>query len=104
MKIKINNYNWSVHFEEPDAEIMNDDGYYIGLTLFHKLSIHIRKGLPEELTRSTVIHELVHAFLFTYGIKEDEYDEEKVCEFFGTHADQIMKLTDKIMTMGGYTE
>ena len=102
MKININNYKWTVKFEDPDADVLNNGGCFIGLTVYQELKIYIRKGLPEEVARSTVIHELCHAFLFTYGIQADDYDEEQVCNFFGTHADRILKLTDRIMRGGGY--
>ena len=94
MTIKIHNYKWRVKFV---SECSIDDTACLGLTEYLEQTIKIRKGMSKELTRATVIHELVHAFLFCYGIQDDPYKEEQVCEFFGVHADEIMNLTEKIM-------
>ena len=94
MTIKIHNYKWKVKFV-PDCAL--DGTVCLGLTEYLKQTIKIRKGMSKEMTKATVIHELVHAFLFCYGLTAEAYDEEKMCEFFGTHADEIMSLTEKIM-------
>ena len=57
--------------------------------------------MTKELTRSTVIHELCHCFLFSFGFCAESYDEEAVCNLFGSHADAILDLTDKFMKERG---
>ena len=95
--MKINNLNWRITFEEPDNPILNEDGFYLGLTVFNELKIYIRKGLPKGLTKTTVIHELCHAFLFSFGTQNDAYNEEQLCDIFGAHAEQIVQMADKII-------
>lgn len=99
MKIKIKIYNdiWKVKLVNADAKKMNPDENHInfGLTEYAKGKISIRAGLSESVARSTVIHELVHAFLFSYGHTVE--GEEAMCDFFGTHADEIIDLADQIM-------
>jgi hypothetical protein len=51
--------------------------------------------MTRSVTRATVTHELVHAFLFSYGNTVE--GEEQMCDFFGVHGDEIMRLTDEIM-------
>lgn len=97
MKIRIHNDIWKVKMVNADAKKMNpgDGRINLGLTEFTEGKINIRSGLPESVARSTVIHELVHAFLFSYGHTVE--GEEAMCEFFGVHADEILSLTDQIM-------
>ncbi len=57
--------------------------------------ISIRKGLNERTTRSTVIHELTHAFMFAFGYTIE--GEEAMCDFFGSQGDDIIKMADSIM-------
>lgn len=71
---------------------------YFGLCEYDKARINIRKKQTVEVMRSTVIHELVHAFLFSYGVEVT--DNEEMCNFFGAFGDEIIKLTDEIMKKG----
>ena len=97
MKVKIYNDIWKVKLVNADAKKMNPDKNHInfGLTEYAKGKISIRAGLSESVARSTVIHELVHAFLFSYGHTVE--DEEAMCDFFGIHADEIIDIDDQIM-------
>lgn len=60
---------------------MNPDpnSYNFGLTEYKELLISIMDGRSESVTRSTLIHELVHAFLFSYGHTVE--GEEAMCDF-----------------------
>ena len=97
MEIKINADTWKIEALDgkdkklnPDSEVFN-----LGLTEYCTNTISIRKGMTASVTRSTVIHELVHAFIFSYGYHVEE--EEPMCDFFGSQGDSIMELADKIM-------
>ena len=73
-----------------------DEGHYnLGLTEYADGVIRIRKGLNERITRSTVIHELTHAFMFAFGYTIE--GEEAMCDFFGSQGDDIIKMADLIM-------
>ena len=97
MKIKIHKDVWKVKLTGGDKKKMTPDekSYNLGLTEYGKQTINIRKGLSLSVARSTVIHELVHVFLFSYGNTVE--GEEQMCDFFGVHADDILTLTDQIM-------
>lgn len=60
---------------------MNPDqnSYNFGLTEYKELLISIMDGRSESVTRSTLIHELVHAFMFSYGHTVE--GEEAMCDF-----------------------
>ena len=74
---------------------MNPDpnSYNFGLTEYKELLISIM------VTRSTLIHELVHAFMFSYGHTVE--GEEAMCDFFGVHGDEIIDLTNQIIERWG---
>lgn len=98
MKFTVNRLEWSMIFTDADKAFLNqNDDAFLGLTEYLDQSISIRKGMSEQMTRSTVIHELCHCFLFSFGFCAESYDEEQVCNFFGSHADAILDLTDKFM-------
>lgn len=97
MQIKINNDLWRIKLIDRDKKKMNPGkGHiYMGLCEYEKLIINIRKGMADSVTRSTIIHELVHAFLFSYGNSVD--GEEQMCDFFGAHGEEIARFADRIM-------
>lgn len=99
MKIKIHNYIWTVQTVQSDSEKMNPepDHYLAGLTEYADQAISIREGMSRERTRTTVIHELIHAFIDSFGYTSDCMTEEEICDFFGANADDIIRLTDTIM-------
>ena len=105
MKFTVNNLDWEMNFEDGDKVHLNQDNETIlGLTEYIDQKISIRNGLSQRLTRSTVIHELCHCFLFSFGFCADSYDEEAVCNLFGSHADAILSLTDKFLKERGEKE
>lgn len=100
MEVMINGYPFRIEFVDGDIEKMNPDKdhYNLGLTEYREGVISIRKGLNQPTTRSTVIHELVHAFIFAFGYTVES--EEAMCDFFGAQADEILRLTNQIMGKG----
>lgn len=100
MEVLINGYPFRIEFVDGDIEKMNPDKdhYNLGLTEYREGIISIRKGLNRPMTRSTVIHELVHAFIFAFGYTVE--CEEAMCDFFGAQADEILRLTNQIMGKG----
>lgn len=101
MKIKIHNDVWKVKLVNANAKKMNPDqnSYNFGLTEYKELLISIMDGRSESVTRSTLIHELVHAFIFSYGHVVE--GEEAMCDFFGVHGDEIIDLTNQIIERWG---
>lgn len=97
MIIKINNIPWIVKMVKRDNKNMNPttDEMYLGLCNYEASTIRIRKGMTKEVTRQTLIHELVHAFLFSHGISVN--GDEAMCDFIGSHADSIIKIANEIM-------
>lgn len=102
MIIKINGLEWTVFFVPREHNKLEmDDMQCMGITYFSDLQIYFDKTLSAELMRQTVIHELVHAFLFSYGIHiecdNNKDTEEAVCDFCGAYFDKLGKLSNKII-------
>lgn len=98
MKFTVNGLKWDMEYVDADTVRMNEDGgKFLGLTEYDTQTISIRTGLSKQLTRQAVIHELCHCFLFSLGISCDWYDEEQVCNFFGSHADAMMGVAERFM-------
>lgn len=102
MKFTVNGYEWEITFVNGNEPKMNADGkLQFGLTEFIEQKISIRDDLSDRATRTTVIHELGHCFLFAYGIDSGIYDEEAMCNFLGNYADAIVDLTNKFLKERG---
>lgn len=101
MKIKINDFTWDVQAVSREHEKLKtrDDYPCLGITYCGDLSIYINKTLHKELFRSTVIHELLHAYTFSFGVHlfADEHNEEPIADFVGSHLDQIYNHVNLIM-------
>jgi len=97
MKVVINGYQFRVRFLDGKKKKMNPskDHYNLGLTEYVDGIINIRKGMNRQTTRTTVIHELTHAFMFAFGYTIE--GEEAMCDFFGAQGDAIVSLADEIM-------
>lgn len=97
IKIKINNLEWEVCFVEcPNGinklDIKDTDEHSLGLTRRSCDMILINKDLPYDLMKRTVDHELVHAYLWSYGLSQfQSFSEENVADFFETHARSILR-------------
>lgn len=61
--------------------------------------IEVLDSLSSIQQKHTLIHELAHAFLWYYGFSEWTCNEEAMCNFIGTYAEEIMENANKILKM-----
>ena len=96
--IGINHIPFDVVLEDEDSEKLNpkDGTIYLGLTEFvPRPTIILRNGMCYANMRSTVIHELIHAFVYAYGHSIN--CEEDMCIFIGAQIDDIMEHAKNIL-------
>lgn len=93
--MKINGLQWKIEIVPENDERMNADGTYMGLCSFLEQTIFLRAGMSKKLTERTFIHELVHAFIFSYGLDSD-MSEEDICNFFASHYDEFQKIISEV--------
>lgn len=84
MKIKINDLEWNVVFADNTCK---EDA--IGTTNYIDQLITIKNGLSDVGTERTIYHELAHAFIWSYGLSNAEFNEELVCDFVSIYSDKI---------------
>lgn len=103
MNIKINNLSWNIDFLDGDDERLILDGdKCLGITVFTDFQIYIKSNMTRQALKQTVIHELAHAFLFSYGIHlpiDEDETEEAVCDFVGVYSLKINKMANKILKL-----
>jgi uncharacterized protein YjaZ len=100
VKFKVNGLNWTVQSVQRENEKLKvKDNACFGVTYYQDLQIFLDETMAKELYRQTVIHELIHAFAFSFGVHlvANEKTEESVCDFMGAHLDEIYSAANKIM-------
>lgn len=62
-KLKIGALDW----DYDDGANIKEMGNDLGFCDYEKLSIKIKKKIPEDIKKVTIIHELLHSFFFSGG-------------------------------------
>ena len=102
MRVKINKLNFVIREMKDESELQADEnGTYLGLTNFLKQEIILRTGMSKALLYETLVHELTHAFIFSYGYSNNEtFNHEQICEFVGHYAGDIVQIADRYIKKG----
>ncbi len=59
-------------------------------------TIYVDKTLKPRKQKEILCHEIVHAFMFSYGIDLSYKEEEIVAELMSKYGDDIIKVTNAI--------
>lgn len=101
MKVRINDIEWNIVFTNNTEELQRSDGSVtFGVTDVNLLEIFIWSSLRGRMLRKVMIHELSHAFIFSYGYFLTLEEEEFLCSFIDTYAEDIIEYTDNVLTKG----
>lgn len=96
MKFKINNDEWTIR-EVDEAEMGYDmkNDYTLGVTEYKKQEIRLLKNYKGK--KRTLIHELIHVWLFEYGHNQHdkEFNFEDVCEIVASSNNFINEVVEK---------
>ena len=95
--MNINGLNWKIVFTENDNDLIVNSSVRLGVTDRNKLTIYLYDGLKGKLLRKVLIHELTHAWLFSYDYDLDVETEEMLCEFLDTYAENIIDEADEYL-------
>ena len=101
MEIKINNNNYKIYMLPPESvELKMEDGeYHSGVTDFRKKEIYIADDLNLDAARYTIIHEVTHAVIDSYGFIQVDGNDEIVADFVGNYYLNIAEILQKIQEM-----
>lgn len=100
MKLNINGFEWTLLFVPDNDKRLGtvEEGYMnLGNTEFDKLMIAINSDVDEQVQRSTIIHELAHAYVASIGIDDDVFSEEGLCKFIGCNLLTIYGLYEQVL-------
>lgn len=106
MQIKINNNDYEFWMLPPDSvELKMEDGtYHTGVTDFHKKKIYIADNLDKDTQRYTIINELIHAMIDSYGFMQIDWNDEIVADFIANYLPNILKILSDIEEKSGKKE
>lgn len=104
MKFNIQRLEWEIILVDP-SEIEDDNTQSLGETYYTDLLIKIADTDNKSKMKSTIIHELTHAFRWTYGHISSvgiagwpsEEVEEQIANTLEVHGEEIINLADKLI-------
>jgi len=102
---KINDLMWDIKWVKATDKNLcaNKDEDVCGITHFNATTIYMNRECPRELIYKTLVHELTHATLFSYGLGQYEtFTEENVCDIMDSYGLQILTLANDIMAARDY--
>lgn len=104
MRFQVNGVYWKVVFVNPSSDdLKRDDGSItLGVCDNNVKCIYMSSALKNELFVKVLIHELTHAWIFSYGIYLTLEQEEFVCEFVSNYGRNILDMADELISMGAY--
>ena len=98
MEIKINNNIYKIYFVDKNNKklLIECEEYHSGVTYFKEKEIYIDKTLNQYSLKYTIIHELTHAYLDSYGFLQVDFTDEIIADLFGNYLFSIMRDYYKI--------
>ena len=94
----IGQFDWELYLVgDKDTKLMVDDQQCFGYCNFANLQVCISNiEMAAQVRKATLVHELTHAFLYSYGYQKDSYDEEQFCDFMESHGKTIIELSEQL--------
>jgi hypothetical protein len=100
MNLTINGLEWLIKEVEQDEmpyPPKEEDESAWGRTLNSTCEIYLNKELPKAILNQVLIHEITHAFIFSFGFMQVDFDNEIVCDFLSSFAKQIVTIANDYM-------
>jgi len=90
--IKINGLVWNIQIDN------NMSLDYFGNVDYFEQTININQKIKgNENIKRTIIHEVIHAYLYSYGFtNKDNFELEQMIEFISHNIANIQKLADEV--------
>jgi hypothetical protein len=101
VQIRIGNIVWNVYpvcrGDERLQSAANET--VLGITYFQEAEIYIcTDNTNPYILKRTIRHELCHAALFSCGFTADTMNEEDICNFFESNAEEICEKSEDVYT------
>jgi Zn-dependent peptidase ImmA (M78 family) len=105
MKFKINNKAWEIieidndkfyetreiYLKQEHSEV-RDENFVFGFCLYSHHKIYLNKNQCKEELKATLIHELIHAWLWSHGASYSSYCEDALCDTVSATNEFINKI------------
>lgn len=82
--MKVNGIRWKVLFTNNPNDLELNGTVRLGITDRNTHTIYIHNSLQGEMLKKVLLHELTHAWLFSYGYDLSVEVEEMLCGFVDT--------------------
>lgn len=94
----INGLTWRIYLTTDVERLRRADGTItLGVTDINDKTICIFSKMSPFLINKVLLHELCHAFIFSYGYDLTLEEEELLCSFMDTYAVNIIEEADRLM-------
>lgn len=99
MTVLINNISWTFDLVKgTDSNLLYNNDFNYGITCYNDAHVYVSKDLPIDLRKRTLLHETVHAILFSYMLRKYEsFTEEELADFVAKYFDIIYTITNNVM-------
>lgn len=99
MVIELNENRYAVKIVKYDDEnlLMEDGDYHFGVTDFNKKIIYIADNLSNSAFKYTLLHEITHAVIDSFGFLQVEWNDEIVADFMANYSTMIADKYNLIM-------
>lgn len=96
--LKINGKFWLIKFTQPfdDIFITENGSRTIGVCDDETKTIYLSSSLRGKKLKKVLCHELVHAAMFSYGVKLEYNQEELLANLIATYGEEIINNTNDI--------
>lgn len=97
--MRINGLSWRVQFVSPTHPMLLTPSltYALGVCDKPTQTIYVNETLSQRKMKKVLIHELTHAFVFSYGESFLYNDEERLADFVSKYAQKIIKKMESII-------
>ena len=99
MVIELNENKYQIKIVKPDDEnlLMEDGDYHFGVTDFNNKIIYIANNLSNSAFKYTLLHEITHAVIDSFGFLQVEWNDEIVADFIANYSTMITDKYNLIM-------
>ena len=92
-KVDINGVEWKIH-EVCGSTVLSDNVALAACNVVDK-AIYLSQEFDQDFKKVALLHELAHAFVFSYLLERtNNFNEEELCHFVAKYSPQINKLAD----------
>lgn len=98
MTIIINNIVWNISFEPADSPKLKKHlgEFSVGACDLQNHCIYINENARGDFLKKILLHEITHAFIYSYDLSFDYLKEEYIADFVASYGEAILDIYKKI--------